>query len=353
MTSIIDCLPTKSEDLDPTDCESDVSSVKKSRKKTTQHPKRKANNEHGSRSVKKRVVISDMLTAPTLPSSSSPHPKTRNDTIINMGLNRAQTLKNFIDRIRGNQSQYLPCTFTPNGMIIQCMEPGHKTWVHAELWQEGCDFYGYAHTHDSLQITLQFKDFHQLVKGADANDKIYIRVFKAEPTVVQLVLINGKAETTFAINSVENAKEEEVVSLRSEISKRINDEHDMEFRVPTSELQRKITLLTSAKLAAVEFKNEGNDLIMREAKVSKLCAIKKVSIKFFNTRVRPLNTSMDVSSNVMLRFLIGVCKGPSNTVTNQTNGSISLRLGNEKDVLVTETFGSMGKLILGIRTGCD
>ncbi len=238
-------------------------------------------------SNKKRVVVADVLKGMQPQSLGEDIPSNNgeeNDTIINMGLNRAQTLKNFIDRIRGNQSVYLPCTFTPDGMTIQCMEPGQKSWIHAELYKDGCDFYGYAHETATLQITLQFKEFHQLIKGADANDKIFIRVYKNDPTVVQLTLQNPKATMNIGIRSVENDVDAD--EIKQQIVTRICDEDDFEYKIPTNELQRKINMLNTAKVTRVKFQNDKENLLMCYSHAPQWCHITAAKTTFLNTFVR-------------------------------------------------------------------
>lgn len=354
---------------------------KKGRQATNQNKrKKKASSENAETitkakaNMKKRVIVADVLNGIQPQTNSTvgcdPYSEDQNDTIINMGLNRAQTLKNFIDRIRGNQSVYLPCTFAPAGMTIQCMEPGQKSWIHAELYQDGCDFYGYAHDLPTLQITLQFKEFHQLIKGADANDKIFIRVYKNDPTVVHLTLQNPKAEMKIGVRSVEN--EPDADEIKQQILSRISDEDDYEYKIPTNELQRKINMLNTAKVTRVKFENEGENLLMSYSQAPQWCHITAAKTTFLNTFVRgPTHQSNDdyhdtstdeqhwiakpltpnkVECDVKLTFLGGICKGPSNSASSQSSGIIGLRIGNEKDMLIMESLGSFGRLFLGIRT---
>lgn len=169
-------------------------------------------------------------------------------------------------------------------MTIQCMEPGQKSWIHAELYQDGCDFYGYAHESPTLQITLQFKEFHQLIKGADANDKIFIRVYKDDPTVVHLTLQNPKATMNIGIRSVENDADAD--EIKQQIVARISDENDFEYKIPTNELQRKINMLNTAKVTRVRFENNEENLVMSYAGAPQWCHITAAKTIFLNTFVR-------------------------------------------------------------------
>lgn len=289
-----------------------------------------------------------------------------NGLLVDMVLNRAQTLKTFMDRIR-NQGVYLPCTFGPEGMNIQMMETGQKSWVHAEVWKHGCESYAYGYEQDSLEITLFFKEFHNLLKTTDANDKLCLRIYRADPGILHLTTRNERAELNLKINSV--LGDDKLQDIKMQMEKRIGDYDDFEFKIGTNELQRKINTLSSTKIELVTLGGDGEDLIIahsRNPEGPDWCRVNEANARFRNTLIRPPS---EIRENdelvpliprpfcepmpVLLRFLVGVCKGPSNSSSSgagHTTNTISLRIGNgNKDLLVVENLGSFGRLVLGVR----
>lgn len=352
-----------SEKFDESFCDSPPSSNHIKRKRSAPSKSKKSDGITKKSGVAKKVVdISEILRGEgkkTTASINGEATPISSDLLVDMVLNRAQTLKNFMDRIR-NQGIYLPCTFTPEGMSIQMVEAGKKSWVHAEIWKHGCESYAYGHDQPSLQITLVFKDFHNLLKTTDANDKLNLRIYRSSPIELHLTIKNDRAEMMLQINSVRG--DPKSLHLESQLEQRINDYSDFEYKIETNELQRKINTLSNSKIESVKIHGEGQDLVISHSDGPDWCVVRDAYARFMNTLIRrPISQSPNESDEkskcdhipVMLRFLMNVCKGPSNS-SNSGSGhganTISLRIGNGgKDLLIVENLGSFGRLVLGVR----
>lgn len=356
-------IPSDNEATDQTFKDITSSTVKK-RKSGVSKPRRTGDTKNAkSTGTKKIVDISEILRGRKTSTNCDEDVTNAlpSDILVDMVLNRAQTLKNYMDRIK-NQGIYLPMTFTPEGMSIEMLEAGKKSWVHAEIWKHGCESYAYGHDQPSVQITLVFKDFLNLLKTTDANDKLNLRIYRSSPIELHLNIKNDRAEMTLQITSVQGDPKSK--DLKAQLEKRINDLDDFEYKIETNELQRKINTLSNSKIESVKIHGEGEDLIITHSNGPEWCVVRDAHAKFKNTLIRPPVIEGQSEEGiqkehycehipVMLRFLMNVCKGPSNSSNSGSNhgaNTISLRIGNNgKDLLIVENLGSFGRVVLGVR----
>lgn len=312
-----------------------------------------------------------------------------NEIYVDLSLGRAQIFKNFLDRIR-HQNSDLPLMFKKDGLYIQSMEPGKQAWVHAQILASGCDTYEYRVNTESIFLTLEFKSIFANVKSIDANDLLRIRVIpnlsknpnrRNDRYNVSLICMNDKNKLTseWILDTIGDEK----ISAQRMVA-RINNYWDYEYAVLASELQRRITMYSSNKIKSLYFVCQGTDLIIKQKHKFKTSMVKGVQTEFIDAFIRGpssvyplltqlsrgddnedsddndsgtiLNDSMLLSKApevpiivaVELKHLVNACKGSS--TNNNSKQMIHLRISNDKsqDILIEEKVGNVGKLTLGV-----
>lgn len=223
-----------------------------------------------------------------------------NEIFVDLTLARAQIFKNFLDRIR-HQNSDLPLMFRKDGLYIQSMEPGKQAWVHAQILADGCLSYAYNVDEESLFLTLEFKSIFANVKSIDANDQLRIRVLpnlckdpikRKERYNVSLICMNDKNKLTSEW-ILDTIGDELINSKRMEA--RISDYWDCEYRVSAPELQRRITMYSANKIQSLYFICQGYDLIIKQKDKFKTSMVKGVTTEFIDAFVRgPSTVSPDV-----------------------------------------------------------
>lgn len=305
---------------------------------------------------------------------------TEDDIFVDLTLPRAQIFKNFLDRIR-HQNSDLPLLFKRDGLYIQSMEPGKQAWVHAQISASGCESYEYKAKSESLFLTLEFKSIYGNVKSIDANDQLRIRVLpnmRADPKDkydrynISLICINDK--TRMSSEWIIDTIGDELIDSQRMVT-RINDYWDYEYAVLASELQRRITMLSSNKTISLYFVCQGEDLIIKQKGKFKTSMVKAIQNDFGKAFVRgptaipPSLSTWDGSDSdsehhteplaasapqvpiivpVELKHLVNACKGSS--TNNNSKQMIHLRISNDPtmDILIEENVGDIGKLTLGV-----
>ena len=309
------------------------------------------------------------------------------DVFVDLTLPRAQIFKNFLDRIR-HQNSDLPLLFKRDGLYIQSMEPGKQAWVHAQIAAEGCEHYDYRANDDMLFLTLEFKSIYGNVKSIDANDQLRIRVLpniqadeskKYDRYNISLICVNER--TKMSSEWIIDTIGDELINSRR-MEARINDYWDYEYAVLASELQRRITMLSSNKTQSLYFVCQGEDLIIKQKGKFKTSMVTAIQTEFGKSFVRgpraiapnlcirrkkdePDETNVEEDSTsdeddvglapeipiivaVELKHLVNACKGSS--TNNNSKQMIHLRVSKDptQDILIEENVGDIGKLTLGV-----
>ena len=306
------------------------------------------------------------------------------DVFVDLTLARAQILKNFLDRIR-HQNSDLPLMFKKDGLYIQSMEPGNKAWVHAHIAASGCESYDYRTQKDTLSLTLEFKSIYSNVKSIDANDQLRIRVLpnqckdknkRNDRYNVSLICINEKSNLSseWILDTIgdENINSERMVT-------RIADYWDYEYAILACELQRKITMFSANKTQSLYFICQGRDLIVKQKGKFATSMVTAVTTEFSDSFCRGptlrspamWNKSQDYNEDssdkdtddetilgkapecpilvaVDLKHLVNACKGSS--TNNNSKQMIHIRISTDvaQDMLLEESVGNVGRLTLGV-----